>query len=401
MIGGPFSCKHTLPERFKSAFLTMPSSCRETLTATASTSDWEEPLFHNRSTELEDSLGNPTDTDGCNQLDFKPEVEAKPTTNLADAPSGLEFNLHVPQNEDPKGLATANFKDVKVTLPEGMSVNPSSGNGLEACDPAQIGLSTPVGQSQAHFTEDPGSCPQAAKLGSVQVDTPLLDHPLAGAVYLAKPFENPFSSLLAIYLDVEDPATGVVSKLAGRVEANPQSGQLVASFEENPELPIEDVKVSFFKGPRAPLRTPLACATYTTTAQITPWSAPEGVDANLSDSFATSAAAAGTGACPASEATAPNNPSFTAGTIAPQAGAYSPFVLKLSREDGSQRLTGLDTTLPKGLIASSPGSPIARRRRSPRRCPGTSPTKARSSSKAQAVPQAQKWEASTSPPERA
>ncbi len=352
----PF-CKKTLPERFKAPFLTMPSSCRETLSATAAASDWEEPQFHNRSATLEDSLGNPVGTDGCNKLDFDPSVEVKPTTNLADAPSGLEFNLHVPQSEGIEELATANFKDVKVTLPEGMSVNPSSANGLGACSSAQIGLSTPIGQGQARFNEDPAACPESAKLGSVEVETPLLGHPLPGAVYLAKPFDNPFNSLLAIYLDVEDPQTGTVSKLAGKVEADPSTGRLTTVFRENPELPIEDVKISLFKGPRAPLRTPRACGTYSTAVDVTPWSTPEGVDAHLSDAFATSVAAAGSGACPTSEAAAANNPSFNAGTIAPQAGAYSPFVLKLNREDGTQPLAGIDATLPEGLIGKLAGIP--------------------------------------------
>jgi hypothetical protein len=336
-------------------FLTMPGSCSGTLSATASASDWEEPAsFHDRSTELEDSLGNPTVIDGCDKLDFAPEIEARPTTDLADAPSGLEFNLHVPQDEGPENLATANFKDVQVTLPEGMTVNPSSANGQDACSSAQIGLSTPVGQKPIRFTEDPASCPQAAKLGSVEVDTPLLDHPLRGAVYLAKPFDNPFNSLLAIYLDVEDPQTGVVSKLAGRVDPDPQTGQLTTTFSENPELPIEDVKLNLFNGPGAALKTPLACGEYSVASDITPWSAPEGADATPSDSFQTSVAPDG-GACPSSEAQAPNRPSFTAGTIAPQAGAYSPFVLKLSREDGTQRLTSIDTILPKGLLGKLAG----------------------------------------------
>ncbi len=348
-------CSRAAKTRLDTPLLTMPSSCGETLTATASARSWEEPSRTvNASTAFEDSLGNPTSTDGCNKLEFAPEFEAKPTTNLADAPSGLDVNLHVPQSNGFEP-ATANFKDVKVILPAGMAINPSTASGQGACGSAQIGLLTPIGQSPIHFSEAPGSCPQEAKVGSVEVGTPLLDHPLSGGVYLAKPFDNPFGSLIAIYLDVEDPATGVVAKLAGKVEANPQTGQLTTTFSENPELPIEDVKVSLFKGPRAPLTTPIACGTYSTAAEITPWSTPEGVDAQLSDSFGTSVAAAGSGACPTSEATAPSHPAFAAGTIAPQAAAYSPFVLKLSREDGSQRLTGLDTTLPKGLIGKLAG----------------------------------------------
>jgi hypothetical protein len=345
-----------LSERSNAAFLTMPGSCRETLSITAEAADWEEPAIHRRDAQLEDSLGNTTGTEGCNALDFDPSVEVKPTTNLADSPTGLQFNLHVPQTEDFEDTATANFKDVKVTLPDGLVVNPSSANGQAACSPTEIGLTTQVGEAP-HFTEDPAACPDAAKLGSVEVNTPLLDHPLEGAVYLARPFDNPFGSLLALYIAVDDARTGVVAKLAGEVAADPRTGRLTTTFKDNPELPIEDVSLSLTKGPRAPLRTPAVCATYSTAVDVTPWSTPEGADAHLFDSFAPSAPAGGTGACPTTSTGQPNAPAFRAGTLAPQAGAYSPFLLKVAREDGSQPLAGIDTVLPKGLVGKLAGVP--------------------------------------------
>jgi hypothetical protein len=354
LIGG--SC--TLAERSNTPLLTLPSSCRPSLTATAIADSWENPSQKvQRSVQVEDpSTGLPTGTDGCNALGFNPTITAQPTTNLSDAPTGLDVNLHVPQTDKFEELATANFKDVKVTLPAGVTVNASSANGLGACTSAQIGLTTAVGQTPVRFDEVPASCPDNAKIGIVEVNTPLLDHPLPGAIYTAQPFQNPFGSLLAIYIAVHDEESGVVSKLAGKVEANPQTGQLTATFAENPELPIEDVKTSFFGGPRAALKTPLACGTHTVTSEIVPWSTPEGATAHPSDSFQTSVAASGSGACPTSEAAAPNTPNFEAGTIAPQAGAYSPFLFKLSREDGTQRLTAIDTTLPKGLIGKLAGT---------------------------------------------
>ena len=60
--------------------------------------------------------------------------------------------------------------------------------------------------------------------------------------------QNPFGSLLAIYLAVEDEETGIVAKLAGKVEPNPATGQLTATFTENPELPLEDIDLHFFNG---------------------------------------------------------------------------------------------------------------------------------------------------------
>jgi hypothetical protein len=79
------------------------------------------------------------------------------------------------------------------------------------------------------FTPGLASCPEASKIGTVEVDSQLLDHPLPGAVYLATPHKNPFGTLLAIYAAIEDPISGVVVKLPGRVEANPQTGQLTTT----------------------------------------------------------------------------------------------------------------------------------------------------------------------------
>ena len=345
-----------LAERPDTPLLTMPSSCRSTLPFSAKTDSWEEPArVIEGEAVVEDSLANATPTEGCNALDFAPSFEAKPTTNLADSPTGLEVGIHVPQTENFSERATANFKDVTVTLPEGMTVNASGADGLAACTPAQFGLVSAVGQAPLLTDAQPASCPDAAKIGSVEVFTPLLKGPLFGALYIAQPYQNPFGSLLAIYLTIDDPATGVVNKLAGRVAADPRTGRLTTTFASNPELPIEDVEIKLFGGPRAALKSPLACGTHSIAARIVPWSTPEGEDAQLSDDFSTTTAPS-PGPCPSDEAGAPKGFSFRAGTVAPQAAAYSPFVLQLSREDGTQRPRTIETTLPRGLIARLAGA---------------------------------------------
>jgi hypothetical protein len=362
--------------RQDTAFLTMPSDCSgQPLIHGLSSSSWEAPtLFKERQYESADLEGNPVAVDGCNQLDFEPTIEAQPTTNLAESPSGLNAHLHQPQNLDLEGRSTAAAKEVKVTLPEGMTLNPSAADGLSSCSSSQIGLLTAVGQSPVHFDKSLPSCPDASRLGSAEVSSPVLvrrdaEHkleldpetgkpipdPLTGSVYLAKPFDNPFDSLLAIYVTVEDKAkTGIVAKLPGKISADPNTGQLVTTFSEGPELPLEDVRLHFFGGARSPLITPPLCGNHTISALLTPWSAPEGKDVTATDSFATGAFPGG-GNCPTSAGVAPNAPSFAAGTLAPQAGAYSPFVLKLGREDGSQRFSDVDATLPPGLIGKLAG----------------------------------------------
>lgn len=308
----------------------------------------------------------------CDQLKFEPTVAVKPTTNLTDSPSGLDVNVTQPQNFKVEGRAESVLKDITLNLPEGLVVNPSRAGGQAACSPEQIGLATAVGQTPIRFTKPADNCPDASKIGSVTVSSPLvaqlnannevernpdgsvIPEPLPGSLYLAKPFANPFGSLLAAYLTVDDPKTGIVAKLAGEIHADPVTGRLTTSFSESPQLPIEEVSAHIFEGPRAALRTPPACATYTTQAQLTPWSAPDIAGVSLSDPFALSRAPSG-GTCPTTAAAAPNAPAFEAGTITPQAGSYSPFALKLSRQDGSQPLVGLEATLPQGLTAKLAG----------------------------------------------
>jgi hypothetical protein len=334
-------------ERRHTAFVTMPSSCGAPTVTTVEMDGWEQPdEFVEGSFESRDFDGSPVSVEGCNRLEFEPTISSQATTNLADAPSGLDFDLHIPQNQNFEALSPAHLKDASVTLPEGMTVNPSSADGLGGCTAAEIDINGP----------DAAACPDKAKLGSAEIITPLLKEPLPGQVYLASPFDNPFGSLLAIYIAVADPRTGVVIKLAGEVRPDPATGRLTTVFKDNPELPFDDLKLSLFNGPRAPLKTPAVCGTSTTISDLTPWSTPEGADATPSDTFATTVAQDG-GVCPTSEAELPNELGFDAGTIAPKAGAFSPFVLKVTRPDGSQRITAIDTTLPPGLTGKLAGVP--------------------------------------------
>src|SRR6185312_9292612 len=164
----------------------------------------------------------------------------------------------------------ASVKDTTVTLPEGVALNPAAADGLLACSEGQVALDSP----------DLGSCPEGSKVATVEIDSPLLPEPLVGAAYLAEQNANPFGSLVALYLVVEDPKAGVVVKVAGEVKPDPVTGQLVSTFANTPQLPFEDLRLHFFGGDRAPLATPGLCGPYTTTASIAPWSGNEPVDSS-------------------------------------------------------------------------------------------------------------------------
>lgn len=336
--GGKFSlgeCPAGLAET--RPFLRLPTRCGTSLFTEMSFDTWTTPgqfLFAPLTSAA---------ADGCAALDFSPTIAAAPQTSAADSPTGLAFNLHVDQNEIPTENAVADLRNVTVTLPLGVTVNPASAGGLASCSLEQIDLDG----------EAPARCPDASKIGSVEVKTPLLDHPVKGGVFLAQQTQNPFGSLLAIYIAAFDPESGVVLKLAGEVEPDSETGQLATRFLDNPQLPFEDLNVTFFDGPRAPLRTPPSCGEYTTTSALTPYSAPaSGPDATPSSSFQIETGP-GASACPTGAVSA----KLSGGLTNPTAGARSPFRLRLSREDGTDELSGVSVKLPPGLIASLKGVP--------------------------------------------
>ena len=334
------------------ALLTLPTWCGGPQATSLSVDTWQHPGdLKNASFVSHDGAGTPVGVDGCNKLQFDPSIAVQPDTSAADSPSGLHVDLSVPQAGlvDPGGLAAANLKKAVVTLPAGMSVNTSSANGLAACSPAQIALSSAAA----------ATCPDASKIGTVEVDTPLVDHPLLGGVFLATQGDNPFGSLLAIYAAVADPTTGVVVKLAGHVVPDPVTGQLTATFDNNPRLPFTDFKLDFFGGQRAALATPQSCGVFQTTSQLAPWSAADpnnplpGEIASPGDAFSITSGANGTpcGALPFA-------PGFVAGTVSNQANGFSPLSVSFSRADGEQGLGGISVQAPPGLLGMLASVPL-------------------------------------------
>lgn len=334
-------------------FLINPGSCGGPIQVEVHADSYSLPgLF----SSLAGSLGS---IEGCETLVFAPTLKARPTTDAADSPSGLDVDVHIPQQvlEDPTENAPATLRDATVTLPEGLVVNPAGANGLDACSPEQVGLSSTPGTEPISFTRAPARCPDASKIGTVEIDTPLLDHPVPGAVYVASPRRNPFDSLLAIYIVIDDPQSNLVLKLAGKVSPDSTTGQLTTRLHDIPQLIFEDSKLHLFGGPRAALRTQPLCGGYATTSSLNPWSAPQtGPPATPSDAYSIDRGAGGSG-CPTSLAAQPHAPVFDGGTISSRAGAYSPMVVDLSRQDGSQEFGSLTVTPPPGLLARLTGVP--------------------------------------------
>jgi hypothetical protein len=331
-------------------FLTLPTSCpseltasvREELSLSARADSWQEPGVWTP-TILSAPLAAMT---GCGKLSFTPSIEVRPETSVAETPTGVSVALKIPQVEALGSLAEANLREAVVTLPPDLVVSPSAVSGLAGCSEAQVGLSSPA----------PAACPEASKVGTVQARTPLLDHPVSGSVYLAQqgnagPAQgsNPFGSLIALYVVVE--GSGVQLKVAGEVSLNQLTGQLTTRFRNLPQLPYNEMTLNLFGGPRASL-VPAACGLYTTTSQLTPWSAldsnPPTPPAEPQSSFTVDSGCATGGFAPA----------FTAGTTSNQAGGYSPFVTTFTRQDSEQGLAAIQEHIPTGLLGSVAHVPL-------------------------------------------
>jgi hypothetical protein len=287
---------------------------------------------------------------GCEMLGFQPSVALTPDTSQADEPTGVTVDLDVPQSPDRfPALATPELRDATVTLPAGMSLSPSAGDGLQGC-------------SDEQFAEDStaaSGCPNGSVLGTVRVFTPLLEAPLSGQIFLGEPECDPCTSVDAadgkqLRLFLEAYGSGVRVKKEGRVYANPTTGQLTSAFVDNPQLPFERLELRFKGGQRAGLATPQACGPASTTADLTPWSSPITPDATSVESFDVSRNGEG-GPCPS---TLPLAPSFGAGTSDPDAGQFSPFTLSFGREDREQDLTAIQVQMPSGLLGTLNGVPL-------------------------------------------
>jgi hypothetical protein len=315
-------------------FLTLPRACGGPLFTTYSALSWQGDTD-------EGSSVTPLETSGCTGLGFNPEIGARPTTTTAESPTGLEIEVGVedPGLTDASAGATADsdIRSIEFAFPEGMSVNPSAGEGQGACAPAQLAAET--------LTEQ--GCPEASKLGTVEVETPLLEgEVLPGSVYLATQDDNPFHSLLALYVVIKDPQLGILIKQPTSVTLDPTSGRLTSTVEELPQLPFSSLRVHLRSGARAPLLTPRACGTYTTTAKLTPWAS--GVaPITASSSFEVDSGCRGAATSLA--------PSFTAGTAASAAGTYSPLSLRITRNDGEPELDRFSAALAPGLLGKLAG----------------------------------------------
>jgi hypothetical protein len=307
------------------AFMTNPSDCTGSQPESKLTIKSYEGVTDGSTTTL------PAPT-GCEVLQLAPSMSVAPDTTQRDVPAGYEVDLNVPQDERPEGLATPDVKDVSVTLPAGTSLSPSMAMGLEGCSEQQFAAS---------------ECPNASKVGSAELTTPVLDEKLTGSVYVGDPTATQkFPLRVALHA-----ADGTSVRLFGYAEPNPLTGQVTTVVENAPQLPFSDFKLVLFGGPTAVMANPPSCGPASSTSQITSYGGQLVTD---SSQFTVDNNGHGEG-CPAS---LPFTPRFSAGTTSPRAAGFSPFTLTVSRADGEQTLSSFSAQLPPGLLGMLGSVPL-------------------------------------------
>lgn len=321
-------CPSAEPRR---PFLTNPTRCDVARPITARVDAWQDPGVFST------ALSDPMRFEDCGAVPFDPSLSVRPDTAAAGAPAGFDVDLQIPRegDEDPDGRSAAAMRTASVTLPEGVAISPSAADGLTACSDEQLGFGT----------RNAPACPDSAKVGTVSVDSPVVDEPLTGALYIGEQrSSDPQSGEMYRLLLVAE-GSGVRVKLHGSIKADPRTGQLTTTFEDNPELPFDRMQLRFMGGDRAPLVTPPTCGEHTTSYEISSWS---GKTITGSDRFTTDRDCS----------TGRFAPRFEAGTLDPAAGRFSPFSFTVRRDPGDQPLAGITVDLPSGLLAALGSVPL-------------------------------------------
>lgn len=272
----------------------------------------------------------------------------------------------------------SHYKSITAVLPPGVAISAAaaSGPGFTVCTPDQFAADSAAA----------AACPSASQIGDMKVLSPLLDGDRSTPVDVFKlandgcngPAANPCQNLVTdahldpvggtlwagpqveghpnqfrIFGEITDGGVTRV-KLQGVATADEQTGQVTATFDNLPELPVYDVDQRFFGGDHATLVNPDTCGSFTVGTSVGPWAAVRDdgsagaapAPATPSDGFSISGD--GNGApCAAEKPFAPTL-SFLSDPFS--AGADTALTTTINVPDGSQSLVSADVALPDGLV---------------------------------------------------
>jgi hypothetical protein len=333
------------------AYLSLPARCAPSLDLAATATSWQGGGPVSAAASNADPGGAPLPLNGCERL--RPETDATGVLNDAKASSPSGYHLALKSNTEtlvkPSELLTPSIRRAVVSLPDGVTINPSVGAGLASCSEAQF--------AQETASSAPGDgCPNGSKIGDFSARSALFDpgELFSGSIYLATPRENRFGTLIAFYLVAKLPQRGVQVKLAGRIDPDPTTGSLIATVDNLPQIPYSDLELDFRAGQRAFLITPPACGKANSTITLTPWA--QGLAPLVRTDGSVIETGIDAGPCPSG--TPPFAPGSIAGAYNSNVGSYTPYFVHLTRKDTEQEITSYSLVLPKGITAKLAGVPF-------------------------------------------
>jgi len=285
------------------------------------------------------SFTTPIGLSGCNALSFAPEFKLASGTTTSDQPNELTAEVSVPNV--PTANAQSQLKEAKITLPEGLTLNPSAAHGLEACTPVQAHV-----EGKAFSSAFGVACPAGSEIGTVSLNVPTLPNgSFTGSMYLGGPEAGSITGPpYTVYVVANSTRYGISVRVKGEVIPNAVTGQVTTVFKENPEQPFTNLSLHFNRGVLTSVANPLICGEPAGSTSFTP--------------VAAGAPSAGGGfGVPVTGCAASLPFSLTQSTQnqAPgNGGAATSYTLNIERADGQQYLSQIQTTLPEGLVGLIP-----------------------------------------------
>jgi hypothetical protein len=346
LISSILILKGNIGDQERGGFITNPSSCAPPGPATTSTVTLESEAGQTAERPYTTLVG----TENCLvtgplAVPFEPTFKVQPATTQSDQPDGITTELEVPHSKLPTELDSSQLKNATITLPEGMTLNPSAATGLKTCSAAQIGIGT----------RNPVTCPAESRLGTVTLKVPDLpeSEPLKGHLFLGGT-EPLTKSPYTVYLEAETERYGVSVRVKGTVETNESTGRVTATFADAPEQPFSSVKIAFKEGALAPMANPLACVPATTNVSLSPYTEnPKALSPFVSPFTVDSNGSSGACASPL-----PFSLSQSTASQPSTGGAPTSFTFNLGRTDGQQYLSHVTTALPLGLVGKIASVPL-------------------------------------------
>ena len=361
-------------------FFVNPTSCQPAISRLDAWS-WNAPEWRATNTSTDVDLANgqivPSFTPtGCNLVPFDAHVTIQPTeTTDATQPSAQQVAIDYGGDFANDPIWQSALRHADVTLPEGMTLSPGGGVGLEGCDFEQFGVN-PDGTQK---NDDPPACPPGAQIGTLTVDTPVLpDGSLSGKVFfgcnrtsadqpcLTTPGRPTAANPWKLFLFIE--GAGLRIKLVGDVDVS-ESGQIHNKFVEQPQVPFNRLELNLNGGARSILTNPDGpaedatpdvagdCKPHDGNALLTGWADTpgQGIDKTTTSNMRVTPTN-----CADVKPFAPSVDQ--AGSDPEQAGANTTSFIKISRGDGQDDIKQLKLSLPVGAVGSLsavPQCPIA------------------------------------------